>query len=527
MKLSELLQGVDFKKITGLCQNAIKGSLYYKNKLNLNSEKLEIGSIHYRAQDVLPGGMFIAIKGHTADGHDFIEQAIENGAKAVVTQKSIFADSVIIEVENTRKALAEISASFFSNPSDRLVIIGITGTNGKTTTAFLIEKMLVKAGLKVGVIGSIDYHYSGKTFSSSMTTPEALDLQRILFQMLQQGVTHVVMEVSSHAIDLHRTDCCKLDICVFTNLTRDHLDYHQDMHKYWSCKKKMFTQNMGSASCKPGAVAVINCDNPYGRELLDLLPQGNITTGCTMGHMVQAEILKQDLTGIRGKIVTPGWKFDFKTQLVGKHNAENISCAAGVGMALHLQPDTIKAGIEEASFVPGRLECINNDTGRFVYVDYAHTPDALENVLSVLKVLAEKRLICVFGCGGNRDKEKRGMMGAIAGRLSDLAVITSDNPRNEPSMEIIDQIVSGIKKAASKLFTRDESEFDWWSINKESKGYIVEPDRKKAIELAVSVSGPGDIILIAGKGHETFQIAGDEIIPFDDRRIAAEALKTG
>jgi len=484
----------------------------------------EIGSIHYRAQDVEPGGLFVAIQGLSADGHDFIDEALARGASAIVTQKPVGApgqgDPIVVEVENTRRALAALSGRFYGDPSENMVVIGITGTNGKTTTAFIIESILENAGFNVGVLGTLNCRYSGKTMESPMTTPESLDLQRILADMLHHGVTHVVMEVSSHAIDLFRVDSCCFDVGVFTNLSQDHLDYHGDMDSYWSCKKRFFTQHLNLASHKRRAKAVINCDDAKGPELAGVPGITALTTGCAEDHMVRSRQFQCDLSGITGEIASPAGAFEFESPLVGMHNLENILCAAGTGIALDLPLEAIKDGIEAVSCVPGRLEHVLNDTDRFVYVDYAHTPDALENVLSALKSMSGSRIICIFGCGGDRDKDKRPRMGEIAGRLSDLAVITSDNPRTEDPAEIIDHIVKGMDKVAPGRYLASDL-----TAGFETQGYVIEPDREKAIRLGISVSLPDDTVLIAGKGDERYQIIGNRRVPFDDRKEAKAALR--
>ncbi len=515
MKLSSLLKTTTPVSFYGTGPTAGQFSL---------SPDPEIGSVHYRAQDVKPGGLFVAIKGLTADGHDFIDEALARGASAIVTQKPVIKKSIIIEVKNTRKALGAISDQFHSNPSEQLFLIGITGTNGKTTTAFLVEHLLSEAGIKVGVIGTLNYRYSGKTFQNPMTTPESYDLQKILAEMLKSGITHVVMEVSSHAIDLDRICNCRFNLLVFTNLTQDHLDYHGNMNSYWSCKKRLFTQIPDHGSVNDRVFTVINHNDEKGKELIKLLEESIgkpsvFSAGFSNGNSIWAKDITHGLTGISGKIITPAGSFEFKSPLVGKHNLENILCAAGVGIVLNLSLDSIKTGIQAVCTIPGRLESIPNNINRFVYVDYAHTPNALENVLSALKFSATGRIICVFGCGGNRDKTKRPLMGQTAARLCDLTVITSDNPRTEPPMEIIEQIVQGAKKTTSNVYRPADL-----STGFRKKGYVVEPDRKRAIGLAITASRAGDIVLIAGKGNETYQIIGNNTISFDDRIEAKTAL---
>ncbi len=500
MILSHLLKSIKPKRVT------------YTNK-KMQEHNTEIMSIHYKSQDVRQNGLFVAIPGLVADGHDFIDAALARGASALITQKPVNRDIITIEVDNTRKALAAVSAMFYGNPSESLFVIGITGTNGKTTTAYLIENILSKAGFKVGVIGTINYHYSGKTFNNPVTTPESLDLQRILAEMLNNGITHVVMEVSSHSIDLHRIENCRFDVGVFTNLTQDHLDYHKDMNSYWACKKKFFTDILRSGPKKDRAIAVINCDDERGKELAKSLIVNARSSKLKIlrlsDQMIQPKKIKYDPAGIMGTISTTEGEFDFKSPFVGKHNLKNIICATGVGIALNIPLTAIKAGIEETPCVRGRLETIPNDIGRFIYVDYAHTPDALKQVLLSLRSLTRGRIICIFGCGGDRDKEKRPQMGEIAGSFSDFSIITSDNPRTEEPMEIIRQVLGGMEKAVKSLH---------------KKRYVIEPDRKKAILLGITASQPGDTVLIAGKGHETYQIIGNKTVPFDDKKEAEKAL---
>jgi UDP-N-acetylmuramyl-tripeptide synthetase len=476
--------------------------------------------------------MFVAIKGQTADGHDFMHQALQKGAVAVATQEEppqpylnqCLAQAgktqpIIIRVSDTRKAMADLSARFYGDPSGNMTLIGITGTNGKTTVAYLIESILLRAGYKTGVIGTINYRYADKTFNNPMTTPESLDLQRILAQMRSAGVTHVVMEASSHAMDLYRVRGCWFDVAVFTNLSQDHLDFHGNMQAYWSSKKKLFTEYLTQGPKRERAVAVINCNDPRGKELADSLPIPVVKTGSNPDCEVKAENYQCELIGTTGKAATPGGSFDFKTPLVGVHNVENILNAAGVGSALNIAPPTIREGIEALSAIPGRLESISNNTGRFVYVDYAHTPDALENAVSAIKEIAPARIICVFGCGGDRDQKKRPLMGEIVARFCDLSIVTSDNPRSEDPLAIIEQIMPGVRQANGVEYSSRDLEAGY-----ETKGSVIEPDRRRAIELGINASRPDDAVLIAGKGHETYQILGDTTIDFDDRVEARKVL---
>jgi UDP-N-acetylmuramyl-tripeptide synthetase len=489
----------------------------------------EIGSIHYRSQDVETGGVFVAMSGSTADGHDYIDDAVKRGAAAIIVQKEYHPDSsdgrpleknsLIIQVANTREALATISAGFYGNPSAHLVLVGITGTNGKTTTAYIIEGILQNAGYRVGVIGTINYRYGGREYDNPITTPESLDLQHILARMQDAGITHVVMEASSHAIDLCRIGHCWFDVAVFTNLSQDHLDFHGDMASYWSSKKRLFTEYLCTGPKKDRAHAVINCSHAHGRELSKALEVPVVNVGRTGDNAVRMVEAQCDLSGITGKILMPAGGFEFQSSLVGEHNVENILCAAGVGSALDLAPQIINAGVQSVSHVPGRLEHIENNTGRYVYVDYAHTPDALQNVIDALRAMTQKRIICVFGCGGDRDKAKRPLMGEIVARNCDLAVITSDNPRTEEPRTIIEHIVAGTKKINGFTYSPTALKEGFTD-----RGYVVEPDRKRAIVMGISASRPGDAVLIAGKGHETYQILGKKTIAFDDRLEARKAL---
>ncbi len=481
----------------------------------------DISSIHYRSDQVKSGGLFVAIPGFKADGHDFIDQAIEKGAAAVVVQKPIKKDILTVRVKNTRNALSSISARFYNHPSEKLNIVGITGTNGKTTTACLIENMFTTAGLRAGLIGTIDYRYAGKIFDNPVTTPESADLQEILSHMKDEAVTHVVMEVSSHALELHRIDHLRLKVGIFTNLSQDHLDFHHDMESYFSCKKKLFTKNLVRGLNNNHRTAVINCNSEKGLELLHTLDTLDrkpdiLTIGDSDKCHIRVRDTQFDLHGIRGFMSTPSGAFELTSSLVGHYNLENIMCAVGAGIALGLPLSAIQKSMENFPGVPGRLELVKDKTGRFIFVDYAHTPDALQNVLSTLKSMTPGRLISVFGCGGDRDRTKRSKMGEVAGRLSDLVMITSDNPRTEDPMKIIEQIKNGIEKVS--LPADSES-------GHPQKGYLVEPDRKKAIQSSILSACSGDTVLIAGKGHETYQVIGDKTIPFDDRTIVQQVLE--
>jgi len=489
----------------------------------------EIISIHCRSNEVQPGGIFFAIKGQQADGHQYIRDAVNRGAAVVVIDAAQQmnadrqideTDTVVVAVRDTRKALAAVSSMFYNNPSEKLYVIGITGTNGKTTTAYLVAHLLLKSGIDVGVISTINYRYHGKVYDNPLTTPESLDLQRILAEMATAGVTHVVMEVSSHGVALDRIYHCWFDMGIYTNLSQDHLDFHENMEAYWSCKKRFFTDYLMAGPKQSHAVAVINTDNPMGMELLGALKNFKVVSaGLDASSDVCARHIRFDQYGMTGEIRFFEKEVQFKSGLIGRYNLENIISAAGAAVALKISPDSIIKGLESFENVPGRLERIFNESGRHVFIDYAHTPDALENVLSTLKEVISGRLICVFGCGGDRDNAKRSQMGKIAGKLCDFAVITSDNPRTEDSDVIIEEIRKGVVISSAneyRLFALENGFSE--------KGYVVEPDRESAINLSIRISKPNDTILIAGKGHENYQIIGKTTIPFDDKEKAEAAL---
>ena len=503
MKLGRLLDSLAVKRLVGFDDQVIE-------------------SIHYDSRTVTPGGLFVAIKGLQSDGYTYLDEAVKRGAVAVVTEKE-WQDPpsvCVVQVDGARMALAAISAAFYGEPSRELSVVGIAGTNGKTTTAYLVEAIFNAAGFNVGVIGTVNYRFGGQTFSSPVTTPESLDLMRILRQMADSGVTHVILEVSSHALDMDRVAFCEFDVGVFTNLSRDHLDYHGTMEAYWQCKRKLCVECLGLGSKQAQAAAVINWDDPRGKELAAEVSVKCLRVGLSPGCQVRAEGIHVSPEGTSGRVQAPEGYFDFNTHLLGRYNVYNIVTATGVATVLGVPLPVIKKGIESLQGVPGRLERVANDMGLSVFVDYAHTPEALENVLTALKGLTSGRLITIFGCGGDRDREKRPVMGAAAGRLSDLCVLTSDNPRTEAPEAILSAIVTGTAAAQDRRYEPQElaKGFD-------TPGYVVEPDRRRAIALGLGAARRGDTVLIAGKGHETYQIIGDNVIPFDDRLEASRVLE--
>ena len=466
----------------------------------------EVTAVCYDSRRVVPGALFAAICGHRIDGHTFVPDALARGAAALLVQRPLAAPVPVLVSPDVRRTLAQMAAAFYGRASERLFVVGVTGTNGKTTTAYLVEGVLAAAGHRVGVVGTIDYHYGAKTVANPVTTPESLDLQRILAEMDAAGVTHVIMEVSSHALDQHRVEAVCFDVGVFTNLTQDHLDYHADMAAYWRCKRRLFTELLPHGPKAHRGAAVVNIDDPHGRELAAELTLPCLTCGTAACSRIRPASWNVTTTGLAARLDTPAGPIDIASPLVGRHNLDNVMAAVGCGILAGAAPAAIARGIAAVPRVAGRLERVPDPLGRHVYVDYAHTPDALKNVLSALRPLATGRLVCVFGCGGDRDRGKRPLMGEIVARLSDLAVVTSDNPRSESPLSIIEQILPGLRRCQAT---------DRW---------LVEPDRATAIERALALARPGDTVLIAGKGHETYQILADRTIRFDDREVVRRAL---
>jgi UDP-N-acetylmuramoyl-L-alanyl-D-glutamate--2,6-diaminopimelate ligase len=470
-----------------------------------------VGGLEYDSRRTTPGDAFIAMRGEASDGNKFIDKAIAAGAVAIVSDSASEKPREGIawaQVSHGRRALARLSANFCKRPAERLAITGITGTNGKSTTAFLLEGIFAAANRKSALVGTIEYHVAGKILPAPHTTPEALDLNRILAEALGDGTTEAVMEVSSHALAQERVYGIPFDVAVFTNLTRDHLDYHHTMEEYFSAKRILFE----GCGTDPPRVAMLNAEDEYGQNLGKIskrLGSEVLTYGLTSGDLRAGKI---DIgpRGTRFDLVTPDAVVPLFSPLLGKVNVYNILAAAGAACARGCTPDAIAEGIARLHRVPGRFERVDCKQPFTIVVDYAHTDDALRNLTSLAREFVQQarqkgRVITVFGCGGDRDRAKRPLMGEAAGRGSDFVVLTSDNPRSEDPLAIINDAMVGLQRSG--------------------RAYKVEPDRRAAIALAIREASSGDIVLIAGKGHEKVQVTREGSVPFDDVEVAHQLLR--
>jgi UDP-N-acetylmuramoyl-L-alanyl-D-glutamate--2,6-diaminopimelate ligase len=527
----------------------------------------EITGLTYDSRRAAPGKVFFAIPGTTQDGHDFVADAVQRGAAAVVGEKKIARSDAgtWVQVRDVRRTMGVWGAHFFGQPSRSMRIIGVTGTNGKTTVSYLVEAILAAAGLEPGVIGTVNYRYRGRQLPSHHTTPESLDLHELLAAMKSSGVDSAALEVSSHALVQDRVRGIDFDVGVFTNLSHDHLDYHKDMDDYFVAKARLFTEYL-KISPKQKKAAVIHAGDRRGRELLKRVAELGVESwsyGRDGDWDVRPVKVQSDINGLSGTIQARHATIEFSSALIGTANLENVLGAIGVGFALGLPESAVRNGVASLQSVPGRLEKVSNNRGMTILVDYAHTPDALEKALRVLRDLIpdvksrvsrpefrvgefrpetrdprletrNPKLICVFGCGGDRDRSKRPLMGEIAGRLSDLVFVTSDNPRTEDPLKILADIEAGVQKTARRLrvsgFESRVSQPKTQDEERETRdpqletGYYVEPDRRLAIRSALRHARPGDVVLIAGKGHEDYQILGTKKVHFDDREVAREEL---
>lgn len=498
----------------------------------------EVSGLSYDSRRVSAGQVFFAVAGEKSDGHDFIADTVKRGASAFVySRKGEWPRSVAsVRVKNVRRAMGLWAAYFHHRPSQNLKLVGVTGTNGKTTLTYLLESMLRAAALEPGVIGTINYRYRNLTVPSHHTTPESLDLQQILAEMAAAGVQSVAMEVSSHALAQERVRGLEFDVGVFTNLSRDHLDYHRDMDDYFSAKSRLFTDYL-SVSPKPNKAAVIYGEDPRGAKLSAMARDHGLevwTYGEGQAWDVHPVTVEKDVAGLRGKIQAKGRTFEFDSSLIGYANLQNVLGSAAAGFALGLDAKSVSNGISQLRVVPGRVEKVDNPFGITILVDYAHTPDALEKVLSAVRPLTQGKLISVFGCGGDRDRGKRPLMGEIAARLSDIVVVTSDNPRSEDPLAILSEIEAGVEKTGLPKFQVSVrgAAFEFRVAGQETqdarpeteRGYCLEVDRRAAIRTALHWARAGDLVLIAGKGHEDYQILGANKIHFDDREVVRETL---
>ena len=480
MKLNELLETIETVEISG-------------------DASCEISGIVYDSRRVESGSLFVALHGEKTDGAKYIEDAIYRGAAATVSQTPCASGGSFpcIQVADARLALARLAGKFYGHPSERLCTVGITGTNGKTTVSFMLREIFKAAGRRPGLLGTVRYEIGDRVIPAARTTPESADLQSMLAQMERAGCDSAIMEVSSHALAQHRVDGVLYDAAIFTNLTQDHLDYHGTFEEYFLAKSRLFNQIR--------RFAVINRDDTWGKRLLadKNVLEGLVSYGFEEGAQVRGINAVSDTNGSRMKVFSPWGGAEISLKLIGRFNLYNALAAFAAAAALGISVETIAKALAGMECVPGRLEPVENKKGRRVFVDYAHTDDALLNVLETLRDITPGRLIAVFGCGGNRDKGKRSLMGKVAARLADYSIITNDNPRNEIPEKIAADIAGG---------------FD------SERKYEIVLDRKAAIARGLELTGKKDILLIAGKGHETYQEFNGAIFPFDDREAVREAL---
>ncbi|MGB9104388.1 MAG: UDP-N-acetylmuramoyl-L-alanyl-D-glutamate--2,6-diaminopimelate ligase [Terriglobales bacterium] len=468
----------------------------------------EIAGLDYDSRRVQPGWCFVAMKGETTDGNRYIEAALAAGAVAVVSDDSKVepkGDVAWAEVPHGRRALARLSANFYKRPAEKLAGSGITGTNGKTTTSFLLESILQAAGRKTALIGTVEYHVAGNVLPAPHTTPEPLELNQMLAEALRNGATESVMEVSSHALAQQRVFGIPYDVAIFTNLTRDHLDYHGDFDYYFAAKRVLF-EGVGT---DPPRIAIINIEDEYGKKLAKFSKsRSQVLTYAVAQGDFHAGKVDVGMNGTRFDLVTPTGTVPLWSPLIGRVNVYNILAASAAAFARNCPPEAISRGVERLACVPGRFERVDAGQPFTVVVDYAHTDDALRNLTALAREFVARgggKVLTVFGCGGDRDRAKRPLMGEAAGRGSDYVVLTSDNPRSEDPMAIINDALPGLERSKTP--------------------FTVEPDRAQAIALAVKTAAPGDIVLIAGKGHEKMQITREGAHPFDDVEVARVALQ--
>lgn len=506
MNLKKLLHAVGRCKVSGAVDIPIRG-------------------IAYDSRKVKKDYLFVAISGFKNDGRIFIPQAVANGATAVVFEGKFFdklratqirvsgVEALSLETMSLRGALARLSSAFFAHPTETFYLSGVTGTNGKTTLSYLMEALWQTSGMKTGVLGTVNYRYGTTVSPAAQTTPESRDLQELFAKMRGAHIGRVCMEVSSHALALERVCESQFDSAVFTNLSQDHLDFHGDMESYFQSKELLFVEHL-LKSRKQNKLAVISVKDKFGKRLFKKMKHLKIPCaayGFEKNLNIFPVSFKLGLDGLMAKLKNKKEEIDITCKTIGKFNLLNCMAAILVGLHSGLTVSEIQRGFKNFGGVPGRLEKIGVPPGKMVFVDYAHTPDALKNVLQTLHELTPKRLITVFGCGGDRDKSKRPLMGLQAAHFSQVCIVTSDNPRTENADDIIRQIIPGIKRGGLAPFHR-------------SRGFMVEPDRRLAIGLALEIAKKGDIVLVCGKGHEDYQILGTKKIPFSDQAVIREFI---
>lgn len=486
MKLSELLSSIPFYKTSSSTKN------------------ISIKDIEMDSRKVKVGDLFVCISGFTVDGHDYVNQAIENGAVAIIAEKAVTANAPVITVPDTSRTMAMLAVKFYNYPTSRLPLIGVTGTNGKTTTTYLLETIFNHHDKKTGIIGSIQMKIGEETYQVDNTTPDALLLQKTFSKMLAKGVNQAIMEVSSHALDLGRVHGCDFDIAVFTNLSQDHLDYHKNLDDYLHAKSLLFAQLGNDYKEHNKKFAVINEDDSSSKLLKRSTAQHVVTYGCRNDAQVMAKEIKLDAAGTTFNLITPIGTIAITSKLIGMFNVYNMLAAAATAITANIPLHVIKSALENVTGVSGRFEPVALGQPFSVIVDFAHTPDSLQNILETSNGFRKNKVYVVVGCGGDRDRTKRPLMAAIASNYADHAIFTSDNPRTEDPKDILKDMVNGVAASVDN--------------------YEVITDRKEAINRAIHYAEKDDIVIIAGKGHETYQLIGHDKHDFDDRKVAKEAI---
>ncbi|MGH7815701.1 MAG: UDP-N-acetylmuramoyl-L-alanyl-D-glutamate--2,6-diaminopimelate ligase [Candidatus Binataceae bacterium] len=504
MKLDELLAGSEAVRIAG-------------------DSGVEIAGLGYDSRRIRPGEIFFSLAQDPGQERVHIEDALNRGARAVVVRRMMDEMArpavALVECGRPRHLMGAAAARFFAAPSERIDLIGVTGTSGKTTTTYLLASIFEAAGMPAGIVGTIGIFIRAEKIYRGLTTPESLDLESALARMEREGVCAAAAEVSSIGIAEGRVDDLSFRACLFTNLGRDHLDYHDTMENYFAAKLRLFTEIL-PRSHRHDPIAIVNAGDPYGRRVIEAAAVRKVSFGLERAFDAHPLRFDADRSGIRATLSVLGKTIEIVSPLIGEFNLLNILGASALSVALGIDAAAVAEGVRRCPGAPGRLEAVAAKPGVAIFVDYAHKPDALEGVLKTLRTICAGRLICVFGCGGDRDRGKRPIMGAIAGRLSDLPILTSDNPRTEEPLAIIAEVEEGI--AAAGLLRIDHPEAVGPGQAPIPRGYVVEPDRRRAIALAMRIAAAGDVLIIAGKGHEDYQIVGNQTVPFDDRAVVRE-----